>query len=202
MKTRIVTLVKDNKYITLIGAVHIGSDLYFRSINRIANTSDIVLYEKVHSDIETNLSRMYKAIANALSCSVQHREGYEDSYKWENCDFSYNVISPYLPSNIIKINSLSESEIEDRIKRIINNPIILHIFKFIISGSFLINCIREKSFSVHDLRNYKVITKTIEKLHSVSSISVVYGEGHISHFIKSFKKLGFKVHHKNKISIF
>ena len=125
--------------------------------------------------------------------SLQNRKGYEDNTRWINSDLNYDDIRYFMKNDIEAETSMSMSEFEyffseENIKK---SKIIIDIMWKI--RPVVTRYATKGDYVVLDLRNFEVITDVVSKFSYVDTISVIYGEKHLSHFVKQLKKLNFKV---------
>ena len=52
------------------------------------------------------------------------------------------------------------------------------------------------------LRNYKILIDVTEQFEKHNKIAIIYGEGHLNHLVKNFKKLNFKIVEKSYLESF
>ena len=89
MKTQIITLEKDDITLTLCGAIHIGSELYYKKLNDTACLSDVVVYEMVKSPNKSS-KRLYDLIAKLIGLQEQ---SYYLNEKYVNADIHVDVLN-------------------------------------------------------------------------------------------------------------
>lgn len=206
MKTSIIKLKNGDMEITLCGAIHVGTKDYFDKLNSIADKSDVVLFEGVKSTSLDNLKTLYIKLGQIIGLVVQNRNGYEDSIKWINSDMNYDIIKKYMKKNIINtlnidksINALDEinNENDEKIKKFTKWFII-----FILNRLKFISLFVKEYHVLVKLRNYKILIDVTEQFEKHNKIAIIYGEGHLNHLVKNFKKLNFKIVEKSYLESF
>jgi hypothetical protein len=202
VKTRIVTLKKNDSYVRLIGCCHIGSKAYFNELQDYCKGT--VLFEGVSGtnkddSLKLSLTKIYRLLASILDLSYQNDTIiYQDT--WIGSDITEDQLL-FLESKIISrlyalMNDTDYKTLEAKFKK--KKHRIKFIFKFMFP--ILSRIIGNNKVLVH-FRNNKVLLDIIHYLALNQNVSVLYGEGHLNDLISRLKQLKFEVVNVKKVNI-
>ena len=197
MKTKIIKLKNGSLEIVLCGAIHIGTQNYFNQLNAIANECDIVLFEGVSAITLDKFKLFYIKLGKLIGLPTQNRIGYENNEKWINSDMNYEIFKHYMKKNVIE--ELNVEDIDETIKDFDekDKKFIRWIILFLIKNMNFISMFIKENHILVRLRNYKVLVDATKQFETHNKIAVVYGNGHLNHLIRNFKKLNFVIIEKS-----
>jgi hypothetical protein len=200
LKTKIIKLKNGSLEIVLCGAIHIGTQNYFNQLNAIANECDIVLFEGVSAITLDKFKLFYVKLGKLIGLSTQNRIGYENSQKWINSDMNYEIFKYYMKKNVIE--ELNVEDIDETIKDFAekDKKFIRWIILFLIKNMNFISMFIKENHILVRLRNYKVLVDATKQFETHNKIAVVYGNGHLNHLIRNFKKLNFVIIEKSYLN--
>jgi hypothetical protein len=205
MKTRIITLSKENKAdIKLVGAVHFGTSTYYTRVQELLD-SNVTLYEGVkESDeaetlqkndfnwIETYYTNLEKLLEDKI---IFQKKGITYRDNWIHADIRGNVINNEM------FNFSSEGKVSKFLQKLVSWEIMLKYKDAFINSvvnmkmdpfstgifSLFIN-----TKSLMYLRNMKAFCTAIDYLDE-PVINIFYGEQHLKELTKLFKNIGYEV---------
>lgn len=206
MKTRVVTLKRDNKEICLVGAQHIASSNYFNKIQKILDffkPSD-VFYEMIKSEDENhkknNITFFYEKLSEITNLKFQKDEiKYNDL--WNNSDVSLELYETFLGGEVNETDLTTEklNEFNELLDEI-NEKKINFVLLFIIKHLNLIKFFKSKDKLILDLRNYKVLLDVFEHLRTSDNACIFYGDNHLDGMIDFLKRYDFKIIKTEKLN--
>lgn len=200
MKTKIIKLKNGSLEIVLCGAIHIGTQNYFNQLNAIANECDIVLFEGVSAITLDKFKLFYIKLGKLIGLPTQNRIGYENNEKWINLDMNYEIFKHYMKKNVIE--ELNVEDIDETIKDFDekDKKFIRWIILFLIKNMNFISMFIKENHILVRLRNYKVLVDVTKQFETHNKIAIVYGNGHLNHLIRNFKKLNFVIIEKSYLN--
>lgn len=204
MKTTIRNYKRDNKKITLIGVMHIGTTNYYKNIQKeLDNTKhNKVLYEGVIGYNKSDfLIKLYNALSDVLGLVFQKKE-IKYNKSWIRSDLNIEtLISASKKLDFNDIENDCDDDFLEELKKFKGSFIFRLIFKTILNTSVILSFFFRDPV-ILDLRNYKVILDCINQLKDNDNICIFYGEAHLKGISSFIKKIGFKEFKRTKLNPF
>lgn len=197
MRTSILKYAKGEKKLTLVGVSHIGTKRYFNKLSKICNSSEVVLYELVKRKGKEPGSKLHIAMLEIINEGRKEKliyqfPGIKINKKWINADIEMESLQE-IYKKIDKLNS--DKEVEN----IQAKAAALRVsVKFLPIAAF-IEKINPNKILV-EMRNCICLHELSKQMRTHNHISIIYGEGHLRHFDKMIKAMGFHKIGKSKIN--
>ena len=193
MKTSIKTYKRKNNIVKLIGCCHIGTEEYYKILQKECEKSDKTIYEMVkgntHKKYENSIKTILKILnKNSKNKLVFQKEGIKYKKEWINGDLNKEMLDNLLGKNYIPYFSKEDLKFIRKYKKMINLFIRLLIKFLPIIDKFLF---KEREIIIN-LRNSICLMELAKILKISKNISILYGEGHIKKFDKQLKEMGFR----------
>jgi hypothetical protein len=202
MKTRVIKLIRGEQVVSLVGCTHIGTQEYYTQLQGIIEECETVLYEGTGTtpeiEMEFNISEFQELLAEKLELITQ-KKGivYKDS--WVRADLDIETIITAFNGDIPLLKDVAKMKV--LLEKL--TPDAAKYMRWFVSKMLTYSWLLKKPCPIIiGLRNYKAILDTVHHLKASNTISLFYGEGHLDHMVKEFKKLGFTVAQTRKIVAF
>lgn len=196
MRTSILKYAKGEKKLILVGVSHIGTQKYFDKLGEICNSSEVVLYELVKKKGKKPGSKLHLAMLEILNEGRKEKLVYQFprmkiNKKWINADIELENLQVIYG----KINKLSSNtEVESLQKKAAS----LRVAVKFLPLAALIEKYKPGKILV-EMRNCICLHELSKQMREHNNISIIYGEGHLRHFDKMLKAMGFNKIGKSKV---